>query len=97
MAGRISIIIPRKENTMKDTTFSARSKKRELIILLLSFIAANILNLAGILKFNTPASELLSQLHVVVIVTIFLYLAVLVLRILWLLLKLIYYKINSSK
>ena len=49
----------------KDTTITAAIKKRELIIFVVSFAAAYILNVIGIIQHKSPARELITQLHVV--------------------------------
>jgi hypothetical protein len=58
---------------MKDTVITAAQKKKEIIILASCFAIAVILNIIGILKYNTPWKELVTQLHVVLLVTAVLY------------------------
>jgi len=73
---------------MKDTIITAQQKKREIVILFLCFIGAFIFNIVAVLLYKSPVKELLTQLHIVVLVTFFFYFAVLFLRIIgWLLLK----------
>ena len=72
---------------MKDTVITPKQKKRELYILLVAFIIANILNLISIVKYSTPTKELITQLPVVVAVTLFLYGTAVVLRLIWWLLN----------
>lgn len=67
----------------RDTVLFAASKKRELIIFFSCFLGAYILNVIGIIQFKTPARELLTQLHVVLIVSLVLYGTVVALRILY--------------
>jgi len=67
----------------RDTTIYAASKRRELIIFLACFIGAYILNVIGIIQYKSPARELVTQLHVVLIVSLVLYGTVLALRILY--------------
>ena len=67
----------------RDTTITAAMKKRELIIFLLCFLGANVLNVIGIIKHQTPARELVTQLHVVLLVALVLYGAVIILRVLY--------------
>ncbi len=67
----------------RDTVLFAASKKRELVIFLLCFLGAYILNVIGIIQFKSPAKELLTQLHVVFIVSLVLYGTVVALRILY--------------
>jgi Na+/melibiose symporter-like transporter len=80
---------------MKDTvlTLTARRKKHELIILAFCFVAANIVNLAAIIYFDTSWIELLTQIGYVVIITILLYFVILAFR---LLLKLLFRKLRRS-
>ena len=67
----------------RDTTITGAMKKRELIIFLLCFLGANVLNVIGIIKHQTPARELVTQLHVVLLVALVLYGAVIILRVLY--------------
>ena len=67
----------------RDTTITAAMKKRELIIFGLCFLGAFILNIIGIIKNGTPARELVTQLHVVLLVALVVYGAVIVLRVLY--------------
>ena len=67
----------------KDTTLTAFRKRREALILLFCFIGAYLLNVIGIIKHGTPAKELITQLHVVLLVTLVLYALVLLLRVLY--------------
>ena len=66
-----------------DTTITGAKKKRELIIFLLCFLGAYVLNVIGIIKHHTPARELVTQLHVVLLVALVLYGAVIILRVLY--------------
>ena len=67
----------------RDTTITATMKKRELIIFGLCFLGAYILNIIGIVKHGTPARELVTQLHMVLLVALVVYGAVIVLRVLY--------------
>ncbi|MDR1809773.1 MAG: hypothetical protein LBR34_05135 [Prevotella sp.] len=69
---------------MKDTVLAltARRKKRELIILALCFVSANIVNFAAIISFDTPWIELFTQIGYVIVITIILYSVILALRLL---------------
>ncbi|HER09052.1 MAG TPA: hypothetical protein ENO20_09100 [Bacteroides sp.] len=68
---------------MKDTTITATMKKRELVIFLLCFAAAYTLNVIGIIKNDAPARELVTQLHLVLLIAFILYGAVIILRVLY--------------
>jgi hypothetical protein len=81
---------------MRDTVITSRSKKRELYILLFAFIASNIMNLIGIAKYGTSSRELLSQIPVVILLTLFLYGVVVALRIIWWFFTGIYRMFNKS-
>ena len=67
----------------RDTTISATVKKRELIIFLVCFLGAYVLNVVGIIQNQSPAHELVTQLHVVLLVALFFYGTVVLLRILY--------------
>ena len=67
----------------KDTTITAAIKKRELIIFVVSFAAAYILNVIGIIQNKSPVKELITQLHVVLLVTLVIYGIVIILRALY--------------
>ena len=59
---------------MKDITIKAKTIKRELYFLLLSFALAFIMNIVGIAKHGTQWKELITQIHVVLILTFIIYL-----------------------
>ncbi len=69
---------------MKDLVIKGNWIKRELIILATTFIFAFVVNVIGIMKHNTRWIELLSQLHVVIILMVVLYI------LLWLVRLIIY-------
>ncbi|AQQ08919.1 hypothetical protein L21SP3_00712 [Sedimentisphaera cyanobacteriorum] len=55
---------------MKDLVISAKTIKKELLIWLLCFLAAFGMNVYSIIKFdNTSFIELITQLHIVVILS----------------------------
>lgn len=68
---------------MKETVITPKQKKRELIILLFCFIAAFLLNVIGIIKFGSPAKELVTELHLVLLVAAVLYVISGIFRILY--------------
>ena len=72
---------------LKDTTITATTKKRELIIILVCFIGAYLLNVIGIIVYHTPARELVTKLHVVVLVTLVFYGIIIIFRILYFLIS----------
>lgn len=65
---------------MKDLLIKGKWIKRELIILALLFIAAIIFNITGIVKHDTRWIEMLSQLHIVLILTLIFYVLLWVVR-----------------
>lgn len=58
---------------MKDLVIKGKWLKRELIFLALIFLLALIVNVIGIVKHDTKWIEMLSQIHVVIILTLILY------------------------
>jgi len=68
---------------LRDTTVTAGQKKRELIIILVCFLAAYVMNVIGIIQHHSPAKELITQLHVVLLIAAVFYGAVIVLRVLY--------------
>jgi len=58
---------------MKDLVIKGKWLRRELVILAVLFLAAIITNVIGIVKHDTRWIEMLSQLHVVLILTLILY------------------------
>ncbi len=68
---------------MKETVITPGMKRRELIIILVCFLAAYLMNIIGIIKFHTPAIELITKIPVVLLVTALIYFAVLLLRVLY--------------
>lgn len=77
---------------MKDTVIRAEWKKRELTFLILSFIAAFLFNVYSIIRFHHPFKEILTQLHVVLALTVVFYFILAVLRLIWWFFTLIYLK-----
>lgn len=65
----------------KDSTISAAAKRREVIIFAIAFAIGFIMNVIGIIQHKTPAVELFTQLHVVLLIALLLYGLVAVLRI----------------
>ncbi len=65
---------------MKDITIKASQLRKELIIFVVCFVAAFGLNIYSIAKFETDWSEILGQLHVVLGITIIIYLLVALIR-----------------
>lgn len=68
---------------LRDTTISAAQKKRELIIFLVCFLAAYLLNLIGIIQHHSPARELITTIHLVLLIAAVFYGIVIVLRVLY--------------
>ena len=58
---------------MKDLVIKGKWIKRELIVLLVLLLVSFVANAVGIVKHDTEWIEMLSQLHVVVLLTMVLY------------------------
>ncbi len=67
----------------RDTMITAKVKRRELIIFGASFLMAFLLNVIGIIKHNTQAKELFTQIHIVLLVSLVIYGLVVILRVLY--------------
>ncbi|MCF8224184.1 MAG: hypothetical protein K9J25_13695 [Bacteroidales bacterium] len=67
---------------MKDLVIKGKWIKRELIVLLVLLLVSVITNAVGIIKHDTEWIEMLSQLHVVVLLTMVLYVLTAIIRIL---------------
>lgn len=60
---------------MKDLAISAKRQKNELIHLLVAFILANVFNVAAIITYASPATELITSMFYVLTLTVVLYVA----------------------
>ncbi len=67
----------------RDTTITASAKRRELIIFGVCFLAAYLMNVIGIIQNHSPVKELITQLHVVLLVSGVFYGVVILLRVLY--------------
>lgn len=65
---------------MKDIILKANLLKRELAILAICFIAAFLLNVYSIIKYNTNWIELATCLHIVIILSFLIYVILAVVR-----------------
>lgn len=65
---------------MKDTIITAKQKKRELLYLLISFIMAFALNVYSIIFYNSQWKELITTLHITLLVTIVIYFLLAIIR-----------------
>lgn len=68
---------------MKDIVITAKTIKRELIILAVCLVSAVILNIYSIIRYETAWRELYSQLHVVLAVAVVIYVLVLLFRLIF--------------
>ncbi len=68
---------------MKETVITPGRKRRELYIALACFIVAYAMNVAGIIKYHTPAKELLTKIPLVLLITLMFYVALSLLRLLY--------------
>lgn len=69
---------------MKDIIIKKEFVKREIIIWSVSFLVAFALNVYAIIKFNSSWSELITQIHIVFLISIIIYLISWLLRICYL-------------
>jgi uncharacterized membrane protein len=69
---------------MKDITITGSRIKKELIIFGICLLAATGLNTYSISKYETDWSELIGQLHIVLLIAIVIYVLVLLFRLLFL-------------
>ncbi len=67
----------------KDTIITSQQKKRELIVFLICLGAAFIFNIIGIIMFKTPAIEIFTQFHYVLLVAAVFYVITGILRLIW--------------
>jgi len=68
---------------MKPTIISPETKKTELKIILLCFIVSLTLNILGIIIFETSWKELFTQIHIVLLLTLIMYVVIILLRIIF--------------
>lgn len=79
---------------MKDTIITAKQKKRELLYLLISFIIAFALNVYAIIFYNSHWKELITTLHITLLVTIVIYFLLAIIR---LIIKGVVYLFNKNR
>lgn len=77
---------------MKDTVITATRKKTEIMVFLLCFSAAFILNIVSVIVYQTRWIELFTQLHIVLIVALVFYFVLLAFRLLFLLVQIIFFR-----
>jgi hypothetical protein len=65
---------------MKDILIKGAKVKKELLFWLASFLAAAVINIYAIIKYNTNWVELLSQLHIVILLSLLIYFILLGIR-----------------
>ena len=68
---------------MKDSIITAGVKRRELIIWLICFAIANVVNWCAIIKFSTPWYEIFTQIGYVIVTSLVIYGSLLALRVAW--------------
>ena len=81
---------------MKDTIITVKEKRREIILLLISFIVSNIINVVGIIVYKTSIKEIFTELPRVFILTFVLYFIGLAIRVGICFIKLISHKIKQK-
>ena len=67
---------------MKDIQISGTRIKREIIWLLGSLLVSIIFNIYSIIKYNTAWKEMITQLHVVIILALIIYFLLVLVRLL---------------
>lgn len=72
---------------MKDTIITAAVKRRELSILLICFLVANITNWVAIIRFSAPWYEVFTQIGYVVVTTLVIYALIAMVRLAFWLIK----------
>jgi hypothetical protein len=72
---------------MKETVITSRFKKQELYILLACTIVAYALNIIGIIKYSSPAKELITKIPLVLLIALLIYTTLAVLRIIYFLIN----------
>jgi len=82
---------------MKDILIKGSRIKKELVYWTGSFIAAVIINIYSIIKYNTGWSEVISQLHIVFLLSLFTYILLITIRGLIHIIKLWFSKSSGSK
>lgn len=65
---------------MKDLIITSKQLKKELYILSACFAAAFLTNIVSIIMFKTPWYEMFTQIGYVVVITLFLYLLLAIIR-----------------
>ena len=58
---------------MKDITITGKRIKTEIIYFVISICIAVALNIHAIVKYNSPWSELFSELHIVLLISLVVY------------------------
>ena len=82
---------------MKDIIIKAEVVKRELIILLSAFVLSFFMNVYAIIAYSGQLLELVTQFHIVVLLTLFFYILVLVVRLIYWGLKALWAVVFSKK
>ena len=76
---------------IRKTNIAARGR-REGIIFVICFAGAYFLNAIGIIKQQTPARELITQLHMVLLVSLVIYCTVVLLRVIYYLISRLWFR-----
>ncbi len=82
---------------MKDVVIRAQAIKRELLLLVLLLVAAIVMNVYAIVVHEGQWSELISQLHIVVLLTLFLYAVVWIARLIFLGIRALWVAFSGKK
>ncbi|MBE9511341.1 MAG: hypothetical protein IMY71_10705 [Bacteroidetes bacterium] len=68
---------------MKNTIITAKQKKRELLFILISFIIAFALNIYSIIYYDSQWKELITTLHITLLMTIAIYFLLAIIRLIF--------------
>ena len=68
---------------MKDILIKSKKLKKELIILVACFIISVLLNIYSIVKYKTDWSELIGQMHIVVLIAVSLWVLISIFRLMF--------------
>lgn len=81
---------------MKDIIITQKNIKKESIFLLGSLMAAILLNVYAVLKYNTDWSELYTQFHIILLLSVVIYVLIVLLRIIVSLVSRIIIKLKNN-
>ena len=80
---------------MKDIIITSKKVKRELYILLGCFVVAVLINISAIVYYNTFWRELITQIGYEIVIAVSLYLVILIIRLVFKLMLLLFKKTSK--